>query len=596
MLRKTLATLPKTLNQTYERILLNIDEEYAAYAKRFMKWLAYSARPLQLKELAEIVTVEVAEEPRVDPLRRLPDPQDVLTICSSLVIVKQSISVPILQLTEPEDLANTRVAAPDNIDHEAEDSLDNTAKEDGPYHFEVTLAHFSVKEYLISTDIQTGPVKDYSVTEKNASNSIAQTCLAYLLQFNAERTLTYQAIWKFPLALYAAQHWASHYKDGKEEGGLLTQLAMELLRSSAFSNCVSLYHLINVFNRSPFDNSRTIDRSFLPLHYTCAHGMTDLVKCVLEESAKVEDINATSPFGTALAIASFRGHLNTVKVLLDNNANVNCGPPISSSALYRACCEGHEAIVRLLLNSKADADLIGGDNGTALHAATVSQNEGIVRVLLDHKVNLNISVDRWGTALHIASREGLESIARLLLERGADVDADGDQDGNALQSASLRGHEAVVRLLLEHGADVNKLGGRNGSPLGAAMAGKHFAIVGVLLDAGADVNLSGRGYYDETNNVYVACQPHLHTAIFHNLPDIMRLLLEKGARANARNNEKRTALSAALKAGASPRSVSLLLEHGASLLLLDDTDMERFNKLRPKLGLATEANDDREDG
>ena len=45
-----------------------------------MKWLTYSARPLQLTELAKIVTVEVAEEPRVDPLRRLPDPQDVLTI------------------------------------------------------------------------------------------------------------------------------------------------------------------------------------------------------------------------------------------------------------------------------------------------------------------------------------------------------------------------------------------------------------------------------------------------------------------------------------------------------------------------------------
>ena len=73
----------------------------------------------------------------------------------------------------------------------------------------------------------------------------------------------------------------------------------------------------------------------------------------------------------------------------------------------------------------------------------------------------------------------------------------------------------------------------------------------------------------------------------------MLLLLKKGARADARNTARKTALSAALEADASPGSVSLLLDHGASLFLLDDTDMEKFNKLRPKLGLATEGDDDR---
>lgn len=177
MVRKKLATLPRTLNQAYERILLNIHEDYADYAKRFMKWLAYSARPLQLKELVELVTVEIAETPRVDPLRRFPDPEDVMTICPSLVTVKQSVSAPILH----EDM--------------------------GPY---VTLAHFSVKEYLISMDIQTGPVKEYAVTKMDASNSITQTCLAYLLQFNAQPTLSPRAIAEFPLVLYAAEHWPSH--------------------------------------------------------------------------------------------------------------------------------------------------------------------------------------------------------------------------------------------------------------------------------------------------------------------------------------------------------------------------------------------------
>lgn len=686
MLRKTLATLPKTLNQTYERILLNIDEEHAAYAKRFMNWLAYSARPLRLKELAEIVTVEVLEEPRVDPLRRLPDPEDVLTICSSLVTVKQLGFMPLIQVAVSEDRATPQTAAPDTINDEVEDSLDEIAQEDKPYYFEVNLAHFSVREYLISTNIRTGPAQDYAITERNASNSIAETCVAYLLQINAQPRLTDDAIWRFPLALYAAQHWPSHYKDAREEGGLLMQLAMELLCSGAFFNCAPPYPTIT--ESSLFGNFGILDSGFLPIHYTCAHGMTDLVKCVLEEKAKAvsidrqSDINAMSPFGTALAIASSEGHLDTFKVLLENHVNVNEGlrqdndiknddrvivsydqfltsSLLSYLALDYACYKGHEAILRLLLSSNADASLTGGNYVTPLHLATVNQNEEVVRILLDHDVDLEIPVGIYGTALHIAcilgcesivrllldrgadvdvgggkhgnalrsasarghtsvvhllldrgadvnvrevkhgcallaaSHEGHESVVRLLLDRGADVNASGDEDGNALYSASRFGHEAVVRLLLEYRADVNMLGGRYGSPLGAAIARNHFAIVGVLLDAGADFNLSRGVYYSKASKANTAFQPYLHMAL--NRRDIMRLLLEKGARANARDAAGRTALSAALEAETSHGSVPILLKYDASLFLLDDTDMERFNKLRPKLGLDSVANDDRRD-
>ena len=491
MLRKTLATLPKTLNQTYERILSNIDDEYAAYAQRFMKWLAYSARPLRLKELAEIVTVELAEEPRVDPQRRLPDPQDVLTICSSLVVVKQSMSVPVLRLTKPEDIANTQTAAPDSVDHEVENDFDDNTQEDGPYHFEVTLAHFSVKEYLISTDIQTAPVKDYSVIEMDASNSIAETCLAYLLQFNAEPRLTSRAICKYPLALYAAQYWPSHYKDAKEKGGLLMQLAMELLCSGAFFDCVSLYHPL--YEHPRFNNHRMLDRGFRPLHYTCAHGMTDLAERVIEERVKVVgsddpgDLKAMSNFGTALAIASCQGHLDTVRLLLKKHTDIDSwshhrerNPPryfyyygieshddlahhhdrvldlsyTLSSALYNACRQGHKAIVRLLLDSNANANQPRYHHGGPPHVATMSQHERVERILLDHKVEVEVAIEFYGTALQIASSEGLENTVRLLLDRGAFVNASRGVHGNVLHAAWTGIHDSVLRLQLDRGTAV----------------------------------------------------------------------------------------------------------------------------------------------
>src|SRR6266487_5860524 len=84
-LRKMLKALPKTLDATYERILMGIDEEYVQDAIKVLQCLVYSARPMQINEVAEVLAVDFDHEPRFDTERRLPDPRDILVICSSLV-------------------------------------------------------------------------------------------------------------------------------------------------------------------------------------------------------------------------------------------------------------------------------------------------------------------------------------------------------------------------------------------------------------------------------------------------------------------------------------------------------------------------------
>jgi hypothetical protein len=41
-----LETLPKSLNETYDRILMSIDELYVEDARRILQWLVFSARPV----------------------------------------------------------------------------------------------------------------------------------------------------------------------------------------------------------------------------------------------------------------------------------------------------------------------------------------------------------------------------------------------------------------------------------------------------------------------------------------------------------------------------------------------------------------------
>jgi hypothetical protein len=86
-LRKTLKALPKSLDETYDRILLNIDEQHCDQAYKVLQWLAFSARPVTLAEVAEGLVVDLDQGCMLEADAKLQDPYDILTICSSLVTV-----------------------------------------------------------------------------------------------------------------------------------------------------------------------------------------------------------------------------------------------------------------------------------------------------------------------------------------------------------------------------------------------------------------------------------------------------------------------------------------------------------------------------
>jgi hypothetical protein len=56
--RAILATLPKTLDETYERVLKDINENNREHARRLLHCLAVAVRPLRVEELAEILTFD----------------------------------------------------------------------------------------------------------------------------------------------------------------------------------------------------------------------------------------------------------------------------------------------------------------------------------------------------------------------------------------------------------------------------------------------------------------------------------------------------------------------------------------------------------
>ena len=153
-LDKALVSLPQGLDETYKRMLLNIDEVSVQDAKRILTLLCCAKRPLTVAELIDATAVELEDEPRLNPDGRLLGEDAIRAVCPGLV------------------------------------EFDVRRDEDTT----VRIAHFSVQEYLESERIPADAAK-FGVTRLEANAEIASICLTYLL----EPALLTEPIKEYPL-------------------------------------------------------------------------------------------------------------------------------------------------------------------------------------------------------------------------------------------------------------------------------------------------------------------------------------------------------------------------------------------------------------
>lgn len=455
-LRKAINSLPKDLDSTYERILCSIDDESRDHAINILHWLVYSARPLLLEEVAEIVAIDVGGDPRFDIERRFQDPWDVMTICPSLfTIVDRSVH---------------------GFDGEARKPM-------------VRLSHFSVKEYLISTRIGQGQAKSYSIREIEANNLIAETCLAYLLQFNQPEFPSQSILAEFPLIAYAARYWFDHLRLVEEAEGIALPLDLDqLLREeNVFLNS------IRFSDPDKHGDPCMLKEKYMlasPLYYASAFGLIQWATLLIERGA---DVNAkTGGQSTALQVAVQKGHENLVLLLIRRGADVHAEGGPWGDALQIASVHGLFRIAQLLIDHGANVNATRGELGYALQAAS-GPRFIITKQRFVNRAKIHADGCNYDNALQAASMYGAIEVASLLLEHGADVNAQGGGYGSALQAASANGHAKIVALLLDHGADVNTRGGKLGSALHIALHDMSsfgsVEIAGLLLDKGADFDI-----------------------------------------------------------------------------------------------------------
>ncbi|XP_015426033.1 PREDICTED: ankyrin repeat domain-containing protein 29 [Myotis davidii] len=166
------------------------------------------------------------------------------------------------------------------------------------------------------------------------------------------------------------------------------------------------------------------------------------------------DVDCRDSCGTSLLmVASYAGHIDCVRELVLQGADINLQRESGTTALFFAAQQGHNDVVRFLFEFGASTEFRTKDGGTALLAASQYGHRQVVDTLLKHGANVHDQLYDGATALFLAAQGGYLDVTRLLLSSGARVNqprqvmsgCTGQGGGPAPGSSRNSGGSAVVR-------------------------------------------------------------------------------------------------------------------------------------------------------
>jgi ankyrin repeat protein len=234
------------------------------------------------------------------------------------------------------------------------------------------------------------------------------------------------------------------------------------------------------------------------------------------------------------------------------------------TSLHVAAENGHLEIVKLLLGNNANINSQAGNKKTPLHVAVENGHLEIVKLLLGNNANINSQEDLGYSSLHVAVEKGHLEIVKLLLENNADVNIQAGNKDIAFYLAVRYGHLKIVKILLKHTSKDHMLGA-----LYSAVRYGHLEIVKLLLDNGARDHINEKAKYGECTLLFLALDCH-YIAVDDRL-EIIKLLLENNADVNIQTIYKKTPLHEAVEKG-HLEIVKVLLSHGADTTLQNHHD------------------------
>lgn len=191
-----------------------------------------------------------------------------------------------------------------------------------------------------------------------------------------------------------------------------------------------------------------------PLACAAEAGKTEVVSLLLDKGAGINSRDFDPRAASPLWMAAARGHLDTVKVLVERGADLELTAnegPFKTTALWAAASNGysHLQVVMYLLEAEAHVEqapdgksqrrlneCVGSE--VVLWAAICGGHTGAVRTLVEGGVDLEVAgpldfdqpiqphsacINKLAKPIWIAALLGHADIVSLLIEHGADIEA-----------------------------------------------------------------------------------------------------------------------------------------------------------------------------
>jgi ankyrin repeat protein len=459
--RGILEALPDTLDETYERVLREINKANRDHACRLLQCLTVALRPLRVEELAEVLAIDFDAPahggiPQLNPNWRWADHhQAVLSTCSSLIAIV----------------------------------------DDGDFQV-VQFSHFSVKEYLTSDRLaySSRDVSRYHVHLEPAHTILAQACLGVLLRL--DDSVTRDNANDIPLVTYAAEHWFDHARFENVASRICDTMEYFFDADKPHWMAWSRVEMVDEswYDFSPDDGAN----GAFPLYYASLGGFYDLAEHLVGKHP--EHINARGGRMVAPLVAALhRKHFKVAELLHQYGADANVRDKYGDTPLRVACRHGSLDIVEWLPNHGVDVDVQGFQGYGPLHSAATGGHLRICQKLIEHNANLRNRTTFGQTPLHLAAcLYGVThiqvDIVQVLLDHGADPNARDNYGATPLHCSSWNQYEGYAanmgtvegtRLLLKHGAIIDAENNEGKTPLQLALDYGRDDIAACLREHGA---------------------------------------------------------------------------------------------------------------
>jgi ankyrin repeat protein len=445
-IREALADLPKSLSETFARILQKSGSSDQLLQAKTLQLVLAAYRPLTTDELREALSVTPGDA-TWDPSRILNDVHSALACCGCLLTVDEEEStVRVIHhsikqyiLTGIDGVKYMRFSI-----EKAQRMLANTVVTYLGYDvFGTALSSVKVRPIMA----QSAPSRIMQATMGSSSTTshLATKLLRSRRQpafdmskavAEARGSFKSKSENAFKFYTYARTYWQDHvlYVSGQEDS--ILKLSTKLIHG-------------------PMSELRKMDKNYWVRIQWAAENGNEKVLELLLQAGKI-DTNARDDDGKTMLIrAAWYGYKDTVKLLLrSGKVNPDAKDLKGQTPLIWAAQYEHRDIVELLLSTgKVDPDAKNLEGQTPLMWAALYGYRDIVRLLLSTgKVDPDVKDIQRQTPLMLAALYGHRDIVELLLSTGkVDPDAKNLEAQTPVMLAARNEHRDTVKLLLSTG-------------------------------------------------------------------------------------------------------------------------------------------------